>query len=98
MEPNRNSNNNGGDEHEQLQKSERKRTFNELTNDEDKPAAGEEDPNCTNSKKNREEGKDLDLEVCILQYINIKKEKIIHDTEIIAECKTCRGFFWKKRP
>jgi hypothetical protein len=69
MESNKNyKNNNGGAEHEQLQKSAHKRKFNEVTNDVDKPAAGEEDQpeDCSSSKKNRNEGNDLDLEVCII--------------------------------
>jgi hypothetical protein len=67
MESNKkNNNNNGGDEHEQPPRSERKCKLNELTNYEDKPAeaAGQEDQECANSKKNREEGNDMDLEVC----------------------------------
>jgi hypothetical protein len=59
MESNKNTNNDGGDEHQQLR--------NELINDEDKPAAGE-DQNC-DSQKNHEDGNDLlDLEVCT--YLN----------------------------
>jgi hypothetical protein len=46
-----NSNNDGGDEHEQLHGK------NKLANDEDKPATTGEDQNC-------EEETDLDLEVC----------------------------------
>jgi hypothetical protein len=68
MESNKNNNdNNGKEEQQQLWGSARKRTFNELTNDEDKPAAtGQDQPeleNCSSSKKNREEGNGLDLEV-----------------------------------
>jgi hypothetical protein len=66
MESNQNNNNNnGGAEHEQLQKSAHKRKFNEVTNDVDKPAAGEEDQpeDCSTSKKNCEDGNVLDLEV-----------------------------------
>jgi hypothetical protein len=72
MESNKNNNNNGGDQDEQQQfrGSAPKRKFNELTNDGDKPAkaAGEDDQNGDN-KKNREDGDNMDLEVCILQYI-----------------------------
>jgi hypothetical protein len=57
--------NDAGDEHQQLQRSATKRKFNELANDEDKPAASGEDQNC-GSKKNREEGNNLDMEVCSL--------------------------------
>jgi hypothetical protein len=66
MESNKNNDNNNeaGDEHQQLQRSAPKRKFNELANDEeDKPAASGEDQNC-GRKKNREEGNDLDKEVC----------------------------------
>jgi hypothetical protein len=54
-----------------------KRKLNELTNDEDKPAeaAGQEDQECANSKKYREEGNDMDLEVCT--YLELET-KIIH--------------------
>jgi hypothetical protein len=70
MESNNNNNNNnndGGDEHQQLQQ---RNAQNRLANDGDKPAkaAGEEDQSCS-SKKNRDEGNDLDLEVCILEKI-----------------------------
>jgi hypothetical protein len=64
-----NDSNNGGDDHEQLRITARKRTFNELANDEDKRATEEEDqpePVDCNSKKKREDGND---EVYILQYI-----------------------------
>jgi hypothetical protein len=67
MESNKNDNNNNGDnEHQQPQRTAQKRKFNQLTNDEEPAeAAGEEGQDCTNSKKNREEGNDLlDLEVC----------------------------------
>jgi hypothetical protein len=69
MESNPNNDNNNGDnEHQQLRGNMRKRKLNELTNDEEKPAEaeGEEDQNCTNSKKNRDKGDDRDLEVCTL--------------------------------
>jgi hypothetical protein len=76
MESNKNDNNNNGidNKHEQPQRSAQKRKLNEMTNDEDKPAeaAGEEGQECANSKKNREEGDDRDLEVCT--YLNYKQK------------------------
>jgi hypothetical protein len=79
MEFNKNNdNNNGGDEHQQLRGSARKRTFDELTKDGDKSATGEEDQpepeDCSNSKKNREDGNDgLNLEVCT--FLDLEKAK-----------------------
>jgi hypothetical protein len=76
MESSKNNDNNGEDQHEQLQKNARKRKLNELTNDGDKPATvGVDQPEpeeCRNSKKNREKGNDLDLEVCT--YLDLEKE------------------------
>jgi hypothetical protein len=66
---NSNTNNNGGDKLEQLRRIARKRTFDELANDGDKPGGEDDQPeleDCSSSKKNRQqEGNGLnDLEVC----------------------------------
>jgi hypothetical protein len=67
--------NDAGDEHQQLQRSAPKRKFNELANDEeDKPAAAGENQNC-GSKKNREDGNDLAMEVCTYLVDYKKKAK-----------------------
>jgi hypothetical protein len=79
MEFNKDNDKNGGDENEQLRGSARKRKLNnELTNngDGDKPAE-EDQPeleDCSSSKKNREDGNGLDLEVCT--YLDLEKAKI----------------------
>jgi hypothetical protein len=76
MESNKNykNNNDGDNEHDQLQEIARKHKFNELTNDGDKRAAGEEDQpeteDCSSSKKNHEDGIGLDLEVCTYLYFD----------------------------
>jgi hypothetical protein len=71
MESNKNNDNNkneGDKQNQQLRTNALKRKMNELANDCDKPAAaGEEnqqEPEDCNSKKNREEGNTMDLEVC----------------------------------
>jgi hypothetical protein len=87
MESNKDDINNGGDQHQhqQLRENARKHTFNELANDEDKPAAaGEEDPNYNTSKKNRQDkGNDLDLEVCLQYIFGFEKERRTHGTNIV---------------
>jgi hypothetical protein len=81
MESNKNNdNNNGGGQHEhqQLRGSARRRTFNELANDIDQPADEDQPVECI-SKKNHEDGNDLDLEVCI--YMELETKSFIESTK-----------------
>jgi adenine specific DNA methylase Mod len=73
MESNKNDNNDEGDEHEQLRRNAQKRKLNELTNDEGKPAAGDEDQPGSSKKNRKEKGNDLDLEVCT--YLDLKESE-----------------------